>query len=120
MGVIAPAFYAKIHDRAVEEARAALGNEAFDRHVSEAAAITPEDVNDVISARLSTPIVTEMITSGNGQPALTRAPGTLQRPPLPPAPQPDRSPHRRRWRLRRGSSAGILPPLPLAAPDEFV
>jgi hypothetical protein len=48
IGLVAPMFYAELHEFPIRTARAALGEQAYDRHAAEGAAIPPEEFNDVM------------------------------------------------------------------------
>jgi hypothetical protein len=48
----APAFFRKLNDDAIEEARAAVGNEVFDAYAAEGATITPDQLRDALQREI--------------------------------------------------------------------
>jgi predicted ATPase/class 3 adenylate cyclase len=48
IGITGPNLYAELHERPIRKARAALGEEDFNRHAAEGAAISPDDLNVMI------------------------------------------------------------------------
>jgi hypothetical protein len=47
-----PGFYKKFNDAAVEEARATLGDNAFDAHATEGASIAPEQFREAMQREI--------------------------------------------------------------------